>query len=131
MNTKKVIKYWRESAQGDFEVAKSLFKLKHYAPCLFFCHLALEKILKGLVIKQIKTHAPYTHDLVYLAELANLDLDSKQRKNLEEITKFNIKARYDSVKIKFYKTCTKSYTQKYFKISNDFYLWLKKLYPKK
>jgi hypothetical protein len=89
------------------------------------------EIIKRVSSKKTKKHAPYTHDLVYLAELADLKLKQNHRKDLEEITKFNIKARYDNVKLKFYKTCTKSYTEKYFKISNDFYLWLKKHYQEK
>ena len=131
MNIQETIKYWEESAERDFKTAKILLKLKHYSYCLFFCHLVLEKLLKGLVVREIKKHAPYTHDLVYLVELANLKLKPNQRKDLEEITKFNIKTRYDNVKLKFYKTCTKSYTENYFKITKNLYLWLKRLYPKK
>jgi HEPN domain-containing protein len=93
VNIQKIIKYWKKSAEKDFETAKTLFKLKHYPYCLFFSHLALEKLLKGLVVRKTKKHAPYTHDLVYLAELAN--------------------------------------TEKYFKIFNGFYSWLKKFYQKK
>jgi len=79
-----------------------LFKLKHYSHCLFFCHLSLEKLLKGLVVKETKTHAPFVHDLVYLAKLTNLNFIQEQIKDLEEINKFNIKARYDNEKLKFY-----------------------------
>ena len=131
MNTKKIIQYWKKSAEKDFDVAKTLLKLNRYDYCLFFCHLTIEKLLKGLVVKQIKKSAPFTHDLFYLSKLAELDLTSKQKNYLEEITKFNIRARYDNVKLAFYETCTKSYAEKYLKISNDLYLWLKKLYQKK
>ena len=131
MNTKKIIQYWKKSAEKDFDIAKTLLKLKRCDYCLFFCHLTIEKLLKGLVVKQIKKSAPFTHDLFYLSKLAELNLTSEQKKYLEEITKFNIRARYDNVKLAFYETCTKSYAEKYLKISNDLYLWLKKLYQKK
>jgi HEPN domain-containing protein len=36
MDIQKIIKYWGESAEKDLEVAKGLFRLKHYAYCLFF-----------------------------------------------------------------------------------------------
>ena len=131
INCKKIINHWIKSSQHDFETAEFLFKGKRYSECLFFCHLTIEKLLKGLVVKQIQKSAPFTHDLFYLSKLAELNLTSEQKKYLEEITKFNISARYDNAKLAFYETCTKSYAEKYLKISNDLYLWLRKLYQKK
>ncbi len=132
INIKKVIDYWIKSARHDFETAKFLFQGKRYPECLFFCHLMIEKILKALVVKTTKTHAPYTHQLVNLAKIAKIDLTEEQIDYLTEITEFNIAARYNAYKFDFYKRCTKVYTEKYFKISKELYLWLKKqLYQKK
>jgi len=58
--------------------------------------------------------------------LANLQLDEQKIDYLIEITGFNIAGRYDDYKLGFYKKCDKSYTDKYFKISKEIYLWLKK-----
>ena len=55
INFKKVVDFWNESAQNNFETAEFLFNGKKYADCLFFCHLAIEKALKGLVVKETKT----------------------------------------------------------------------------
>ena len=131
MDIEKIIKYWKKSAEKDFKTAEGLFNLKHYAPCLFFCHLSLEKLLKGLVVKDIKTHAPYIHELDKLAENIHLDFNKEQMEQLKIIATFNIRARYDDLKHSFYKKCTKKYTEKYFKISKNLYLWLKKQYLKK
>ncbi|MFH1626887.1 MAG: HEPN domain-containing protein [bacterium] len=131
IDVKKVVNYWNEGAERDFVVAKSLLKLKHYSHCLFFCHLGLEKLLKGLVVAETKIHAPYIHHLEKLAKLIKLKLTEEQMENLKIITDFNIAGRYDDVKYKFYKQCTKLYTEKYFKICEELYLWLKKQYPKK
>jgi len=90
----KNIQYWTDSAKKDFQVAKSLFRLRYYPQCLFFCHLSLEKLLKAVVIKKIKDYPPYTHDLRKLAEIAGLDLNSKQKENLEIVSTFNIAGRY-------------------------------------
>ncbi|KPJ55767.1 hypothetical protein AMJ49_06400 [Parcubacteria bacterium DG_74_2] len=126
MNIQKVINYWNKTAQYDFETAEFLFKGKRYPECLFFCHLMIEKTLKALVVERTKTHAPYIHQLVDLAKIAKIDLTEKQIDYLTEITQFNIAARYDAYKFDFYKRCTKNYTKKYFKISKELYLWLKK-----
>lgn len=131
MDIQKIIKYWKESAEKDFEAAEGILKLKHYAACLFFCHLTLEKLLKGLVVEDTKTHAPHIHELDKLAEKANLDFNEEQMEQLKIITTFNIRARYDDLKHSFYKKCTKEYTEEYFNISKNLYLWLKKQYPKK
>jgi len=128
---KKQIDYWEKSAERNWQTAQSLLKLKHYDFCLFVCHLTLEKLLKGLVIKQTNKAVPYTHDLERLTELAKLKLTKEQIINLKTISEFNISDRYDDIKFAFYKKCTKKYTEKYFNISKELYLCLKKQYQKK
>ena len=129
MNTQ--IEYWKKSAERTWKAAFSLFKNKHYDSCLFFCHLTLEKILKGLVVKQTKTAVPYIHDLAELARIAQLEFSDDQIQNFRIITSFNISCRYDNIKLSFYKKCNKNYTEKYLNISKKLYLWLKKQYQKK
>lgn len=126
IDTKKVINYWLTTTEHNYGTAGFLLKGKRYPECLFFCHLMIEKILKALVVKRTKTHAPYTHKLVDLAKLAKIDLLPEQIDALTTITEFNIAARYNEIKFDFYKRCTKTYTDKYFLISKKLYLWLKK-----
>lgn len=126
INAKKIIDYWLTTAEHNYQTAKFLFKGGRYPECLFFCHLTIEKILKALVVKQTKSHAPYTHKLVRLASLVNIKLNAEQLENLTTITEFNLAARYYEIKFNFYKKCTKPYTEKYFLISQKLYLWLRK-----
>ena len=79
----------------------------------FFCHLSLEKLLKGLIVKILEKPASYIYDLDWLARLAQLDLSKKQSENLKIITDFNIAGRYNDEKLEFYKKCTKKYAEKY------------------
>jgi HEPN domain-containing protein len=130
-NIEKQIDYWKKSSARNLETAQSLFKLKHYDACLFFCHLALEKILKGLIAEYTNEPAPYIHDLENLALIAKLSISKEQKENLKTVTRFNVGGRYDNEKLNFYKVCTKEYTEKYFNISKELYLWLKKQYLKK
>ena len=124
------IDYWKKSAKRNLDTAEVLFQNKRYDSCLFFCHLALEKILKGLVVKQTEKAVPYIHYLEKLSLLAKLELTEEQIKNLRIITDFNIAGRYDAVKFAFYKKCTKDYTEKYFDITKKLFLWLEKKYQK-
>lgn len=106
---KQLIIFWRKSANKNWQTAKSLLKLKHYDMCLFCCHLALEKYLKGFIVAANKIHPPYIHDLNRLAEIAKLNVPEMVKKELEEITKFNVQARYDDIKLAFYKKATKKF----------------------
>ena len=123
----KNIKYWLVASEKDLEVAQSLFKSKYYPQCLFFCHLALEKSLKAIVIKTIKDYPPYIHDLRKLAEIAKIELSSDQKMVLDKISTFNIAGRYANKKYEFYKKYNKKeYVQEFLEKTEKLYLWLKK-----
>ena len=127
----KQIDYWKKSAGHNLKTATGLFQLKRYDSCLFFCHLVLEKLLKGLVTQNTQKPAPHIHDLERLSILARLELSKEQIKNLKMISKFNIAGRYDEIKFDFYKLATKLYAEKYLEISKNLILCLKKQYQKK
>lgn len=121
-----IINHWLASAKRDRETAQILFDNKKYDQCLFYCHLFLEKTLKALYLKKKKKTPPYTHKLVRLALLSNIKLDQLKKDQFDEITTFNLEARYDDYKSQFFKKAVKNYAQKYLKISKKIYLWLSK-----
>ena len=75
----KIIDYWKDLSDYDLKTAGSMLKTKRYPYCLFMCHLAIEKLLKALVVKEIKKHAPYSHHLIGLAKQISLDFSEKQK----------------------------------------------------
>ena len=81
----KQIAYWRDGAMEDIEVAEHLVGSGRTRHGLFFAHLALEKILKALVCKETQDLAPRSHNLLRLAELACLSLNSEQSNTLDEV----------------------------------------------
>lgn len=110
---KNTINYWATTANHDHDTMLALFKSKRYSDSLFFGHIVIEKLLKGLVVRMTGEQAPFTHDLVRLAQLAELDLNKKEVEFLNKINEFNIRARYPEYKLSFYKKCTREYTEKY------------------
>lgn len=120
--------YWKESAQNNWLTALDLFKTKHFDACLFFCHLTIEKLFKGLVVKEIRKAAPFSHDLIVLAEVANIKLTDEQKELLRTVNTFNISTRYEDYKLQFYKKANRSYTDNYLKQTNKLRLWLIKKY---
>ncbi|MCC6543274.1 MAG: HEPN domain-containing protein [Nitrospirae bacterium] len=125
--TKDEIKnYWISSSDKDLRVMNSLYKNGHYGWSLFIGHLVLEKLLKAIYVKNIDINIPFTHDLAKLAQKAGLLLTEEQKDLLDEVTTFNIKARYPDYKERFYKKATKRFAEGYITKIKDFRKWLKK-----
>ena len=85
------MKYWRNGAAEDREVAQELIVSGRVRHGLFFAHLTLEKLLKAHVCRHTQDLAPRLHNLVRLAELAALPLSQAQIDILAEMNAFNMK----------------------------------------
>jgi HEPN domain-containing protein len=120
MTKDKVIDYWLNSSNTDLKAMKSLFRSGHYIWALFLGHLVIEKLLKAVYVKNIDTNVPYIHNLTKVAEEAKLELTEEQKDFLDEVTTFNIKARYPDYKGRFYKKATKKFTEHYIKEIKEF-----------
>lgn len=115
MEKDEVIKHWLTSAKRDIGAAQDMFKLGHYHWCLFLWHLAIEKALKAKIVSLDKTIPPI-HNLVQLARIAELNSTKEDKELLNEISTYNIEARYDDYRLKFYKKASKTYTEKWINI---------------
>src|ERR1700691_834098 len=101
----KIIQYWQDSSQHDYDTMLGLFRLKRYSDSLFYGHLVLEKILKALVVLQTKEHALPIHNLLLLLQKSGVELLKEEIEFISEANKFNIRARYPDYKLSFYKQC--------------------------
>jgi HEPN domain-containing protein len=115
LDIQKIVNYWKTMAERDHETMLGLFKIKRYPESLFFGHIVLEKILKALVVKETKKQAPYTHNLIELQEISGIRLSENAIDLLNEISDFNIRARYPGYKLEFIKKSSKDYTENYLK----------------
>lgn len=120
----KTIKYWLDSAGYDIEAGKSLLEAKKFPYALFFGHLAIEKILKALVVKTTGEHAPYTHSLPLLASKTMIEIPESIIDQLAEYTEFHLEARYPDERKEFYKKCTEEFAYKKFTEMEVVYKWL-------
>lgn len=129
MDNINLMEYWQNSSDEDYNVMNVLYSNKKNSYCLFFGHLVIEKLLKGLYAKNNKEN-PYTiksHNLLALAEKCNLELTDEQVEKLQIITQFNISARYDDYKESFNQKCTDDYTSEQIKNIEEVRTWLKRL----
>ncbi|MGB3221678.1 MAG: HEPN domain-containing protein [Desulforhopalus sp.] len=74
MDKKEIIEYWDTEAKESLQVANHLFEKKDYSYALFFGHLAIEKLLKSIYVRNIDDNVPRTHNLPRIAKAANLAL---------------------------------------------------------
>lgn len=118
------VKYWLKTADQDWKVANHLFEKKDYPYALFFCHLAIEKILKAIFTDKKDKTPPFSHNLVYLSEKAGLELNDENLELLEEVSDFNLEARYPDDKFSFYKKSTMEFTENKLKQIERLKKWL-------
>ena len=121
---KRHIEYWLSSAAHDLEAAEVLFQKEKYDWCLFIGHLVLEKVLKSFYVRDNQELPPWIHNLVRLAEHTQLSLTEAQRQFLADVNDFNIEARYPDIKQRFYRICTREFTQEQFSKIKEMYGWL-------
>jgi len=95
----KQIAYWSEGAQEELAVARDLLAMRRWRHCLFFAHLALEKVLKAFVCKETQDLAPRSHNLPYLAELAKLSLTPEKDALLARMNAYQTEGRYPDQKL--------------------------------
>ena len=119
--------YWVTEAEEALTVADHLLEKGDYLYALFFGHLAVEKLLKGIYVERQKEHAPPLHNLPRLARLAGINVDESHMDTLILISSFNIEARYPDIKRSFRKKCTKEYALEQMKNIKETLKWLKEM----
>lgn len=127
MNKMEIVKYWIKSSDNDYKTMGYLFQGRNYPWSLFVGHILVEKLLKAYYVKNIDINTPYIHDLLRIADKSGLGLSEEQKNFLDTLTSFNIKARYDDYKLRFYKICTKRFAAEYIAKIKEFRIWIKKL----
>lgn len=94
MDVGKQVEYWVTSSEEDFAAAESPLEKGHLRHCLFFAHLALEKILKAHVTRHTQDAPPRIHDLIRLAGMAELSLDAEQTSFLNRFGVYQLEGWY-------------------------------------
>ena len=85
---------WLEQAEEDLKTAEYMLKGGYNVYAVFFCHLAIEKALKGLYFKRTQLVPPKTHNLLYLLEKINEKPTADIFKFIMTINEVHIITRY-------------------------------------
>jgi HEPN domain-containing protein len=113
------VKHLQKESKEAYTTATDLYKSKRYHFALFFCHLAVEKIIKAYHLLKHRVFALPIHDLILLIKKSGFKTDEKNLEQLVEINTFNIKARYEDYKREFYKKATSGYAKEWIEITSD------------
>lgn len=126
MDKNEIIEYWVKLSKEDYSAMINLLKSGNYPWSLFIGHLVVEKLLKAYYVKNCDINPSHTHNLMQIAEKAELRLTEKQKDFLDLLNTFNILARYPDYKLDFYKRCTRKYATKQINEIEKLRLWLLK-----
>lgn len=120
---KRDVKLWMEQAMADLKTANVNLKGKRYYAVVLFCQQSLEKALKALWMKEIKSEFPYVHDLTLF--MKKLELPKKFVNICKDLTTAYAETRYPTDKIPL-KKFSKHDAKEIFKSTKDVLEWIKK-----
>ena len=124
MVTKDVV-YWLNLAEYDLETAEAMLKSQRYIYVLFVSQQALEKALKAAIVKFTNRFPPRIHDLVRLAEVANLNLEKNQKDLLAKLSFYYLESRYPEEIKDLHSQVDKKLASEYLQKTKEFFSWLK------
>ena len=121
---KEITKKWFEFADKDLKNAKILFKNKSYEGCIWHCHQALEKYLKGTIVESEKLLRK-THDLATLLKDTGLNFPKNILQFSEELNAYYQPSRYPDTALINPLSYKRPTADKFLKLTEITIKWLK------
>ncbi|MCD4813186.1 HEPN domain-containing protein [bacterium] len=120
-----IAKKWQEQANYDLETANSMLESSRYLYVLFCCQQAIEKILKAVIVVKKNEMPPRSHQLIRLAEFAEITLEEDSADFFRELSNYYIHSRYpDTLEIAG-ELLDRTQTEKVLVKSKEVFQWLK------
>ena len=116
---------WIEQAEYDLKVAESNFKNDFRFYAVFFCHLAIEKALKGLYFNKLLEIPPKTHSHLYLMRKIGIKPPDSLTDFFTELQESHIATRYPEDFKKLQAEFTKEKTSEIVLKSKETVEWIK------
>jgi HEPN domain-containing protein len=119
------IKYWIDTSEKDWNVVQVLFDNNSYVYCLFFAYLSIEKLAKAIWVKQHSdNYPPRSHNIVYLLDDSNIDINKDNKQFLLILNEFNLECRYPDYKQMIFQKADKIYTNDILLKTKEIREWL-------
>ena len=116
---------WLGLAKSDLEFAEGILQNKQRpAYAVFFCHQALEKILKAVVQHTTGNIPPRTHNLENLLQLVQKELPQEKLDILIQLAPHYLGTRYPDDLAKFSKKYSDEFVRPLFQKTKELFLWI-------
>jgi HEPN domain-containing protein len=122
----KQVKEWFIQSDYDIDTADAMLKTGRFVYCVFICHLALEKALKGLVVKKLDKVPSKINNLIFLIDELNLELTEEQLKFVYQLNSLSITTRYPEELNKLIKVYNLKTTEQILNKTKEIQQWIKK-----
>lgn len=121
------VKYWTELSDYDMATADAMFRTGRWLYVGFMCHQCIEKVFKAYWCSEKDEPAPYSHNLINLAQSCGLAqlLDEEKRLFVSEIMPLNIEARYPSYKQSISESLSEERCRTLIQRTKDLQEWVK------
>ena len=121
------VKYWIDISDYDLQTAVAMYDTGRWLYVGYMCHQVIEKIFKAYWCSKKTEPAPYSHNLINLAQSCGLNqyLSDDYRAFISEIMPLNIEARYPSYKESIGSSLNKEKCRELIDKTNDLQKWVK------
>ena len=85
---------WAEQGRYDMDTAHDMLEAGRYRYVLFCCQQAVEKMLKSVFAARKNKTPPRIHNLMRLAEAADIVVSDEQAELLRELSAYYAQSRY-------------------------------------
>lgn len=121
------ISYWTNLSDYDWDTAQAMFQTHRWLYVGYMCHQCIEKIFKAYWSKKKEEPAPYSHNLINLAQSCGLGqlLNEEQKDFINELMPLNIEARYPSYKQTIEESLSKERCNSLLQKTKQLQLWVK------
>jgi HEPN domain-containing protein len=90
----KATENWLAQVDYDLATAEQMLRAGRYIYVIFMSHMALEKVLKAVVTEETRKLPPRTHNLIDLAQRAQLALSQEHQDFIGKINNASVVVRY-------------------------------------
>ena len=116
---------WLAQVDYDVATAEHMLQAGRYIYVIFMSHMALEKALKALVTEETQKIPPRTHNLIDLAQRAQLVLSQEQQDFLGKINNTSVVVRYPDDLSEVVSQYPEAIAQDYLKRTKELIIWVR------
>lgn len=117
--------HWVDDADYDLQSAKVMLDGGRYFFVVFMCHLAVEKLLKAVIVERQGVMPPKIHGLVDLANRAGLVIPGEHQPHVDRLNSMSVPTRYPDGRRAIAATLTPQSTTALYQQTVELAEWLK------